>query len=63
MSEMKDGEEMMFTYIPDTGLEVSVRGTYMGTIEGSDFATVFFSIWLGDDPPNGGLRRGLLGLS
>ncbi len=63
MSEMKDGEEMMFTYIPDTGLEVSVRGTYMGTIEGSDFATVFFSIWLGDDPPNGGLRRGLLGLN
>ncbi len=62
MSEMKDGQEMMFTYIPDTGLEVSVKGTSMGTIEGSDFASVFFSIWLGDDPPNGGLRRGLLGL-
>ena len=62
MSEMIDGEEMMFTYAPDIGLEVSVKGTYMGTIEGSDFATVFFSIWLGDDPPNGGLRRGLLGL-
>ena len=62
MSEMKDGEEMMFTYTPATGLEVSVKGTVMGTIEGSDFAAVFFSIWLGDDPPNGGLRRGLLGL-
>ena len=62
MSEMKDGEEMMFTYIPGTGLEVSLKGTSMGTIEGSDFSAVFFSIWLGDDPPNGGLRRGLLGL-
>ncbi len=62
MSEMKDGEKMMFTYIPGTGLEVSLKGTYMGTIEGSDFSAVFFSIWLGDDPPNGGLRRGLLGL-
>ncbi|MCK5116179.1 MAG: chalcone isomerase family protein [Candidatus Aegiribacteria sp.] len=62
MSEMKDGEQMMFTYIPGTGLEVSLKGTPMGTIEGSDFAAVFFSIWLGDDPPNGGLRRGLLGL-
>jgi len=62
MSEMKDGEIMMFTYIPGTGLEVSVKGTFMGTIEGSDFASVFFSIWLGDDPPNRGLRNGLLGL-
>ncbi len=62
MSEMKDGEKMMFTYIPGTGLEVSLKGTSMGTIEGSDFSAVFFSIWLGDDPPNGGLRRGLLGL-
>ncbi len=62
MSEMKDGEEMMFTYIPGTGLEVSLKGTSMGTIEGSDFSAVFLSIWLGDDPPNGGLRRGLLGL-
>ncbi len=62
MSEMKDGDKMMFTYIPGTGLEVSLKGTSMGTIEGSDFSAVFFSIWLGDDPPNGGLRRGLLGL-
>ena len=62
MSELEGGDEMMFTYNPDTGLDVSVRGTSMGTIEGSDFAAVFFSIWLGDDPPNGGLRTGLLGL-
>ncbi len=62
MSEMKDGDRMMFTYDPDNGLSVSVRGSHMGTIEGSDFASVFFSIWLGDDPPNGGLREGLLGL-
>ncbi len=62
MTEMKDGERMMFTYTPGIGLQVSVKGTAMGIIEGSDFATVFFSIWLGDDPPNGGLREGLLGL-
>jgi hypothetical protein len=31
-------------------------------LSGSDFARVFFSIWLGDDPPNDGLREGLLGL-
>jgi len=62
MCEMKDGDRMMFTYIPGTGLEVSVKGSVMGTIEGVDFTGVFFSIWLGDDPPNDGLRDGLLGI-
>lgn len=62
MSQMNDGEQMMFTYVPGSGLEVSVKGSVQGTIEGSDFASVFFSIWLGDHPPNGGLRDGLLGL-
>lgn len=63
MSGMSEGDRMMFTYVPGDGLEVSVRGTVMGTIEGSDFASVFFSIWLGEHPPNGGLRDGLLGLN
>lgn len=62
MDEMEDGDEMMFTYVPGAGLSVSVKEILKGTIEGSDFASVFFSIWLGDDPPNGGLRDGLLGL-
>ncbi|MBD3277580.1 MAG: hypothetical protein GF388_04705 [Candidatus Aegiribacteria sp.] len=62
MSGMEDGDEMTFTYLPGTGLEVSVKGSFKGTVEGDDFASVFFSIWLGDDPPNGGLREGLLGL-
>ncbi|OPL18194.1 MAG: hypothetical protein AVO35_06730 [Candidatus Aegiribacteria sp. MLS_C] len=61
MSPMSEGDRMTFTYRPGTGLEVSVKGTVMGTIEGSDFQEVFFLIWLGDDPPNGGLRDGLLG--
>lgn len=63
MSRMSEGDRMMFTYAPGEGLEISVRGTVMGTIEGSDFASVFLSIWLGDHPPNGGLRDGLLGLN
>ena len=28
---------------------------------GADFAEAFFLIWLGSDPPNAGLKRGLLG--
>jgi hypothetical protein len=40
---------------------VNVNGRSKGTIEGTDFARVFFSIWLGSQPPNPGLRSGLLG--
>ena len=61
MSDIDDGERMVYTYIPGTGLEVSVLGDFKGVIEGADFAGAFFSIWLGDDPPNRGLRDGLLG--
>jgi hypothetical protein len=63
MTGMADGEKMMFTYVPGGGLEVSVKGEVKGVIEGSDFASVFLSIWLGGSPPNRGLRDGLLGLN
>jgi len=62
MSPMEDGDRMIFTYRPGRGLEVTVKGVSKGTISGSDFARVFFSIWLGDDPPNDGPREGPLGL-
>lgn len=61
MSDMSEGDRMMFTFIPGTGIEVSVKGEVKGVIEGVDFACVFLSIWLGDNPPNSGLRTGLLG--
>jgi hypothetical protein len=38
-----------------------VKGRNRGTIEGEDFARTFFSIFVGNRPPNAGLRRGLIG--
>jgi hypothetical protein len=61
MPELEEGDVMTFTYVPGTGLTVNVNGRSKGTIEGTDFARVFFSIWLGSQPPNPGLRSGLLG--
>lgn len=62
MTDMDSGDEMVYTYLPGTGIEVSIRGSILGVIEGDDFAPAFFSIWLGEEPPNGGLQEGLLGL-
>lgn len=62
MSDIKKGEELVFTFRPGKGVTVSVKGTSKGTIEGDDFARALLSIWLGD-PPNQGLKDGLLGKS
>jgi hypothetical protein len=61
VTDVGEGDVLMFTYVPGTGLEVVVNGRRKGTIEGDDFARVFFNIWLGSDPPNSGLKTGLLG--
>ena len=63
MSDVKEGQEMVFTFNKDgeMKLTVKVKGVTKGTITGSEFARVFLLIWLGDDPPNKGLREGLLG--
>jgi hypothetical protein len=61
VTNISEGDVMMFTYVPGTGLEVVVNGRRKGTIEGDDFARVFFNIWLGSNPPNSGLKTGLLG--
>jgi endonuclease YncB( thermonuclease family) len=61
MTSVENGDEQVYTYIPGDGLAVEVKGSKKGTIEGSDFAETFFKIWLGPNPPNAGLKRGLLG--
>ncbi|MEM9191323.1 MAG: chalcone isomerase family protein [Myxococcota bacterium] len=63
MTAAREGTRFTFTYVPGTGLEVKVGNRVRGTIEGADFATAFFNIWLGSDPPNAGLKSGLLGAS
>lgn len=61
MADMKTGQRLTFVARPGAGVEVNVNGTLKGTIEGDDFAKAFLSIWLGAEPPNPGLKAGLLG--
>ena len=61
MADMQSGQRLTFIHKPGAGLHVDVNGTVKGTISGDDFATAFFSIWLGTHPPNPGLKSGLLG--
>lgn len=60
--DLKKGETM--TYFFETGrVRISVNGQEIGTVEGAAFARVLLSCWIGDHPPNTGLKNGLLGLS
>lgn len=61
MPDLEEGDVLSFTYVPGEGLNVNVKGRARGTIEGEDFARTFFSIFVGNRPPNPGLRRGLIG--
>ena len=61
MTEVTEGQSLTFTYRPGAGVEVDTNGTVRGVVEGQDFAQVFFAIWFGPEPPNSGLKSGLLG--
>ena len=61
MTDVKKGDVLALTYAPGRGTTVSLRDKDVVTIEGEDFQSVLFSIWLGPVPPNAGLRDGLLG--
>jgi hypothetical protein len=61
MTDMKNGDELTFTSRPGEGVEVTINGAVRGLIEGDDFSKAMFSLWLGSNPPNAGLKTGLLG--
>jgi hypothetical protein len=61
ITDIKEGQEMVFTYVPGTGTIMSINGQDKVTIADPAFAPVVFSLWLGPKPPNADLKKGLLG--
>lgn len=59
--DLLQGEQIVLTYQPGLGTEVVVKGAVRGTIEGADFMRGLWSVWLGEKPVDGGLKRGMLG--
>jgi len=61
MYDVEKGDLLSFIELPGKGVVIEVKGEAKGVIPGTDFARVLWSIWLGPDPPNPGLKQGLLG--
>jgi hypothetical protein len=63
MDKVKDGEQIVFSYIPGKGTVIKVKGTEKGVIEGKDFADALFACWIGPEPgPGEGFKKNLLGI-
>lgn len=63
MEDVKEGELIVFTYIPGKGTEVNVKGKVKGVIEGKAFADALFACWIGPEPgPGESFKEDLLGL-
>jgi hypothetical protein len=56
------GDRYALTYIPGKGTELALNGEPKGVIEGADFATALFSIWIGQKPIDESFKRQIMGL-
>lgn len=63
MEDMKNKEQMAYTYIPGKGTTVTLKGKVKGVIEGKAFADALFACWIGPKPgPGTGFKEDLLGI-
>lgn len=61
MPDFRKGDVLTLSYLEDRGVEVAINDEALGWIEGPEFARGLWAIWLGPEPPNPGLKQGLLG--
>lgn len=61
LEPVKEGDQMVFTYVPGTGTTLAINGKEKLNIADPAFGPVLFSVWLGPKPPNEDLKKGMLG--
>lgn len=60
--EAKEGDRISLDYLPASGTRVVINGKTLGKpIAGEDFYRALLRVWLGDNPVDEDLKRGLLG--
>ena len=58
--DVRPGDRYSLTYLPGRGTRLELNGKTLGMVEGSDFAAVYFAIWLGERPMSEAFRDQLL---
>lgn len=59
--DLKKGQALTITYVPGKGTSVAGAGGASYTAEGKDFADALFSVWIGANPVDSDLKKGMLG--
>jgi len=60
--DVRPGDRYALTYIPGKGTELALNGERIGVIEGADFASALYAMWLGQKPMNDAFKQQVLGL-
>jgi hypothetical protein len=60
-ADVKEGDQILMTYVPGKGTSVAIKGAEKGAVEGKDFADALFNVWLGPNPVQEDLKKALLG--
>lgn len=62
MEDVKEGQEIVMTYVPGTGTTVEVAGKTKGTLPGKAVNDAILSTWIGAKPgPGGDFKKAVLG--
>jgi hypothetical protein len=62
MVDIKNGESLVLTYVPDHGTKIEIAGTERGVIPGKTFSDAVLRCWIGPKPgPGDGFKKGVLG--
>lgn len=58
--DVSKGDTYRLLYIPGAGTKLFLNGKLLGTVEGNDFARIYYSVWLGKEPISEKLKEHLL---
>lgn len=62
MDDMKEGQQIVLTYLPGTGTTVEVNGKNKGTLAGKAVSDAILNTWLGPKPgPGDDFKNAVLG--
>jgi hypothetical protein len=61
IADVKQGDVILLDYLPGSGTRITVNGTARGTIAGAAFYRALLRIWLGSEPVQEDMKKGMLG--
>lgn len=58
--DAQENDILIFTYVPGVGLTTNLNGEDKGVIANFEFTQALWTVWFGEKPASGGLKKSLL---